>query len=211
MQKTGFITFEGIEGCGKSTQVDLLNKAFDAQNIPAIHTREPGGTLFSEKIRELLLHSDFDLYPVTELFLVNAARYQHAKEIIIPALRSKKFVICDRFVDSTMAYQGYAKKLGKKLPAILHNLFMEGLVPDLTFIIDLDPEISFKKNNPNKDRFEIQDLSFHSKVRQGFLDIASLAQQRCLVIDGTQTISAIHQEIISKVNDIFALDLKHNI
>ncbi len=205
-----FFTFEGGEGSGKSTQAKLLHKAFLEANLESILTREPGGTKSAEKIRELLLHGDASFYPITELLLHNASRYEHAKTVIIPALRNKQIVICDRFVDSTMAYQGYGHKIGKKMPALLHNLLMESLVPDLTFVLDIHPEEGLRraKLSSGQDNYEQLDLAFHSRVRDGFLEIAAMAKNRCVVISAKDNIANIHSIILDIVNAATGFNLK---
>lgn len=204
-----FITFEGGEGSGKSTQAKLLFEAMIKAKIEAILTREPGGTKEAEEIRNLLLHKEFNFHPITEVLLHNACRYEHAKNLIIPALRDNKIVICDRFVDSTMAYQGYALKVGKKIPALMHNMLMEGLVPDVTFILDIDPEIGLRaaEKRSLEDNYEKRGLEFHQRVRNGFKEIASIAKDRCLVIDANRPIKIIHQEIINIINDANNTDI----
>jgi dTMP kinase len=205
-----FFTFEGGEGSGKSTQAKLLAKVFENNKIEAILTREPGGTESAEVIRNLLLHSEAKFYPITELLLLNASRYEHAKSKIIPALRAKKMVVCDRFVDSTMAYQGYGHKLGKKMPALLHNVLMEGLVPDITFVLDIDPKEGLLRASVKSehDNYEKLDLDFHNRVRNGFLEIANMAKDRCVLIQSGRNIFDIHQEIVNVVNTAAELDLK---
>ena len=205
-----FFTFEGCEGSGKSTQAKLLYQAFEQAKIDVISTREPGGTEAAEVIRDLLLHGKVNFYPITELLLHNASRYEHAKAKIIPALRNKQTVICDRFVDSTMAYQGYGHKLGKKFPAMLHNMFMEGLVPDLTFILDVEPErgLSRAAAHGSYDNYEKLDLDFHRRVREGFLEIAAMAKNRCIVIGANETVNDIHHQIIEIVNEGAGFNLK---
>lgn len=206
-----FFTFEGGEGSGKSTQSKLLQQAFAQAGIEAILTREPGGTEAAEAIRELLLHGKVKFYPLTEVLLHNAARFEHAKGEIIPALKNDKIVICDRFVDSTVAYQGYGHKIGKKIPALLHNILMEGLIPDLTFILDINPKLGLQraKNLGEHDNYEKLDLEFHNRVREGFLDIANMAANRCIIIDATQDFTLIHQKIIEKINELgFKLTLQ---
>jgi dTMP kinase len=205
-----FITFEGCEGSGKSTQASLLHKAFINSNIESILTREPGGTDSAEVIRNLLLHGESKFHPITELLLHNASRYEHAKNLIIPALKARKTVICDRFVDSTMAYQGYGHKIGKKLPALLHNVLMEGLAPNITFILDIDPKEGLEraKTKSNHDNYEKLGIEFHTRVRNGFLDIANMAKDRCTLIKPNKDILNIHKEIINIVNSSTGLDLK---
>ena len=208
MMTMKFFTFEGGEGSGKSTQAKLLHQAFIEAKIDAILTREPGGTEAAEVIRDLLLHSRTSFYPITELLLHNASRYEHAKEKIIPALRKKQIVICDRFVDSSMAYQGYGHKLGKKMPALLHNMLMEGLVPDITFILDIEPEKGLHRIKNQHDNYEKLNLEFHQRVRNGFQEIANMAKDRCVVIDASNSVDKIHQQIISVVNAATGLNLK---
>lgn len=205
-----FFTFEGCEGSGKSTQAKLLHQAFEHAKIDAILTREPGGSEAAEEIRNLLLHGKTSFYPITELLLHNASRYEHAKAKIIPALRNKQIVICDRFVDSTMAYQGYGHKLGKKFPAMLHNMFMEGLAPDLTFLLDIEPErgLSRATAHGDFDNYEKLDLDFHRRVREGFLEIAAMAPNRCIVISSNNKIVDIHHKIIEIVNAAGKFNLK---
>lgn len=203
-----FITFEGGEGSGKSTQAKLLNQAFSNNKIASILTREPGGTEGAEKIRNLLIDDKSPKWhPITELLLVNAARYEHAKNLIEPSIEQGKIVICDRFVDSTMAYQGFGHKIGKKLPALMHNFTMQGLSPDLTFILDIDPKIGLKRvHEKDNNRFERLDIEFHERVRRGFNEIANLATERCVLIDASRNINLIHADIINFVN--FKLQLK---
>lgn len=208
-----FFTFEGGEGSGKSTQAKLLFQAFEAAKIEAILTREPGGTDFAEIIRDLLLHQKINFYPITELLLHNACRYEHVKDKIIPALRSNKKIICDRFVDSTMAYQGYGHKLGKKFPALLHNMFMESVVPDLTFVLDINPEdgLNRAKSYGSLDNYEKLDIEFHKRVREGFLEIAEMAKNRCVVISSDQSVSSIHCQIVNIVNNAGNFNLKYQV
>jgi len=203
-----FITFEGIEGSGKSTQAKLLAESVKSLGKEVVVTREPGGTPLAEKIREFILKNE-GFKPITELLLHNAARYEHVSSLIMPALQAKKIVICDRYVDSTMAYQGYAMKTGKKLPAIIHNLCMEGVSPNLTIILDLDPAkgLARSKSSGEQNRYEDFDLDFHSRVRNAFLDIAKIAPSRCMIIDATKDVKLIHREIIDIMNDFFSLGL----
>lgn len=205
-----FFTFEGGEGSGKSTQAKLLHQAFIHRNIESVLTREPGGTESAEVIRDLLLHSKVDFYPITQLLLHNASRYEHIKSKIIPALSENKIVICDRFVDSTIAYQGYGHQLGKEFPALLHNICMENVNPHLTFILDIDPKKGLEraKSRSTLDNYEKLDLSFHNRVRQGFLEIAANAPHRCIVISSENNISQIHQQIIDIINISTKFDIE---
>lgn len=160
------ISFEGTEGCGKSTLIRHLIEKLNSAKIPAISTREPGGSPVAEKIREIILHHEMDA--LTELFLYESARAEHFEKIIAPALKAKKMVLCDRFIDSTIAYQGFAR--GLKLPMIetLNKLATEGHSPDLTFFLDLPVEEGLARaTDPNK--FEKAGVEFQKKVRKGFL------------------------------------------
>jgi dTMP kinase len=206
-----FVTIEGGEGCGKTTQSKLLLKAFKAANIDAVYTREPGGTENAEAIRNLLVAGTGEKWlPVTELLLHNAARYEHARKMIEPAIKEGKIVICDRFVDSTMAYQGFGLKVGKKLPAILHNILLNALAPELTIILDVDPNIGLARVQAagKGNRYETMDDDFHARVRQGFLEILNMAPSRCVIVKTDKKIEEVHQAIIDIVNKSAGLALK---
>jgi len=160
------ISFEGTEGCGKSTLIRHLLKKFDENKIAAISTREPGGSPVAEKIREIILNDEMD--SLTELFLYESARAEHFEKVIAPALKAKKIILCDRFIDSTIAYQGFAR--GLKLPIIetLNKMATAGRSPDLTFFLDLPVEEGLARaTDPNK--FEKAGIEFQKKVRKGFL------------------------------------------
>jgi dTMP kinase len=204
-----FITLEGCEGAGKSTQAKLLAKSFEQAGYEVVLTREPGGTELAERIRNFIF-SEKDLKPISELLLMNAARYEHVQDVIAPALKQGKIVICDRFVDSTMAYQGYAQKIGKKLPALLHNFLFPEIAPDMTLILDIDPALGIKRSiaSKEKNKFEDKDLAFHERVRVGFNDIAKNAVDRCITINAAADVSEIHSEIISQINELCMLNLK---
>jgi dTMP kinase len=198
-----FITLEGGEGAGKSTQCKLLADAFCKAGFDVVATREPGGVPSAEEIRKLLIDDDSpDFHPISELLLIAAARFEHVHKLIQPSLKAGSIVVCDRFVDSTMAYQGFGQKLGKKLPAIIHNYTLQGMSPDLTIILDIDPrygiERSVKANKANK--YERLSIEYHEKVRRGFQEIANMAPERCVIIDAQQGISNIHRQIIDIVN-----------
>ena len=205
-----FFTFEGGEGSGKSTQAELLYQAMKASGIEVVLTREPGGTEAAEEIRQLILTSKNSFHPITELLIHNAARYEHVKSLLIPALQEKKYIICDRFVDSTMAYQGYGHKIGKKLPAILHNLLMESIAPDLTFILDIEPNQGLERTKirNSSNNYEKLNLDFHRRVREGFLEIATLAKNRCLVLNASDTKEEIHYLIVENINLALGFDIK---
>lgn len=195
-----FITFEGIEGCGKSTQSKLLKKYFEEHNYEVLLTREPGGPKISEDIRKILLDSEnMEMLPETELLLYMASRVQHTGEWILPALKENKVVISDRYYDSTIAYQGAGRKGDNKFIKLLTKFATFNLVPDITFIIDLPPEIGLSRiPNEKKDRLEKENIEFHQKVRNAFLEM-SKKEKRFFVIDGKKTIEEINTLIIKKI------------
>ncbi len=202
--KGKFITFEGVEGCGKSTQTRLLKEFLENKNIDVLATREPGGPKISEMIRKLLLDPENkEMLPETEMLLYMASRSQHTGEWILPALNSGKFVICDRFYDSTIAYQGAARNLDRKMIDMIRVYATYGLEPDLTILIDTPAEVGLSRISGRAiDRLEQESLSFHKKVRQGYLDIAKAEPERFLVIDGEQEIGAIQEDIRNKILEI---------
>lgn len=193
-----FITVEGGEGVGKSTNIEVIKSYLDRHEIPYILTREPGGTLIAEKIRRLILDSqeeDFD--PTCELLLVFAARAQHLNQLIKPALESGTWVICDRFTDATYAYQGAGRKLDSKLIASLEQLVQQELRPDLTVILDLDPEIGLQRarERGELDRIEQEAIEFFRSVRECYLQIASQDPQRCVVVDASVDVEAVSKQL----------------
>lgn len=194
-----FITFEGGDGAGKSTAISRLKEFLEDQGKEVVSTREPGGVPLGEEIRNILLHSKSPVTPISELLLFLAARAQHVEEKIRPALQAQKVVLCDRFTDSTLAYQGYARgfPLEKLLP--LCELASGGLVPDLTFYLDLDPEIGLQravKERNGHDRMEQEEKSFHNRVREGFLKLASLNPARIHQIDASKSPDEVFQDIL---------------
>lgn len=196
--KTGlFITFEGIEGCGKSTQTKALADWFKENKFPFIVTREPGGTLISEKIREILLdNANYEMNPETELLLYMASRSQHTGTKIIPALEEGKHVICDRYYDSTLAYQGAARALNTNFIDLLIDFATYSTSPDITFLLDITVEESEQRIcHRGKDRMEQESKEFHQKVRNEFLNLAKKYNSRYIVIDGTQKPEIITERI----------------
>ncbi len=194
-----FITFEGIEGSGKTTQIIMLVEVLKAKGIPYVTTREPGGTKISEAIRDLLLNPEFmEMKPETELLLYCASRAQHTAELILPALEEGKIVISDRYFDSTYAYQGAARELDEEVINVLTRFSTYGRNPDLTFLLDLPVEVGLARiKNRNLDRLEQETLSFHEKVRRQFLSIANKYPSRYIVLDGESQPEIIHRQIIS--------------
>ncbi|MFC1769649.1 dTMP kinase [Nitrospirota bacterium] len=205
-----FISLEGIEGTGKTTQSRLLGEALEAQGQKTVLTVEPGGTEISRHIREVLLdvrHTNMD--PMTELLLYAAARRQHLQEIINPALKRGEIVITDRFSDSTMAYQGYARGLDRNLIRSLDSTVTGSIRPNLTLLLDMDPRIGLERNrNAQKvDRLELEALEFHQKVRDGFLQIATQEPDRIKIINAETTVEQIHTQILEKVNRLTTTNL----
>jgi len=197
-----FISFEGIEGTGKTIQSKLLYEHFKKTGYTVILTEEPGGTRIGLKIRDVLLSvENKEITPVTELLLYNASRAQHLKELILPALNEGGIVITDRFSDSTVAYQGYGRGIDLKLIDSLERMVTEGLKPDITLLLDLDVETGLLRNKGiNKtDRLELEDIEFHKRVMDGYRQIAAREPERIKLIDGSGSIEEIQRKIIDIV------------
>lgn len=196
-----FITFEGIEGCGKSTQAKLLCEALIDRGFSVVFTREPGGTPAAEELRSFLLKPRNERFPpFAELSIYEAARAFHVENLIKPSLSQEAVVICDRFTDSTLAYQGYGRGIDLSLVERLNREATGGLKPDLTVLIDLPVEEAFKRiSDRGKDRMEQEDLEFHERVRQGFLSVAEKEPERFLIVDGRKTVEEIHEEVLKEV------------
>jgi dTMP kinase len=198
-----FITFEGIEGCGKTTQIRLLAESLQARGLRVLATREPGGCPIADAIRGILLDSaNSGMAPKTELLLYAAARAQHVYEVISPALREGKAVLCDRFTDATLAYQGYGRSLDRELIDRLNRLAAGDVVPDLTLLLDFPPEEGLRRARLrneslpeiNEDRFEQESLDFHRRVRAGYLDAAA-REERFRIIDARGTVAEVAARI----------------
>ena len=194
-----FITLEGGEGAGKSTQTKLLAQALEGSGICVLLTREPGGTLAAEEIRNFLVKGPIDRWtPTSEALLLFAARLEHMENAIRAALNSDRWVVCDRFADSTMAYQGYGHGLGEDWIANLHRLTLGDFSPDLTIILDIPPEAGLARagqRSDSEDRYERMDPAFHQRLRDGFLEIARRDPKRCAVVDATQDVNKVHDWI----------------
>ena len=205
-----FISFEGGEGSGKSTQINLLYKSIFEITKNVLITREPGGTLQSELIRNLLVQKQkFELDSLTELLLISAARNEHILNIILPKLKNN-IVLCDRYIDSTYAYQVIGQKLGEDLYKTLNKIIVRNIIPDITFYIDLDPEIGLNRTNSRKNneiKYESLDLKFHKKVRQAYIYL-SKNEKRIRLINGKLSIEKIHKQIIDFLNKIKILSSK---
>ncbi len=204
-----FITFEGGEGSGKTTQIQLLKDYFEGQGRDVITTREPGGTIEAEKIRELLVQRDGGHWtPTAEALLFFTARHMHVETKIKPALADGKIVICDRFTDSTIAYQGYGHAFDLDVLKQIQAVSIGDFQPDKTFILDIDVKDGLKRagkrmegddDGSTEDRFERMDLSFHENLRHGYLEIAKQTPSRCVVIDAKNSINNVHCNIISNL------------
>ena len=197
-----FITFEGIDGCGKTTQVELLKSHFEAKGYEVISIREPGSTKISEQIREILLDSkNTELSSESETLLFASARAQIVKEVIIPSINENKIVLCDRFIDSTIAYQGYGRGMDLQNLDIINAFAIQNNYPDFTFFIDVSVEESKKRlNSSNLDRMESTGDEFFNNVRNGYLELTKKYPKRIYLIDGTLTIDEIHSEIIEIID-----------
>ena len=202
-----FISFEGIEGCGKTTQVELLTKFLSHRGIHYVVTREPGGTHLGKLIRQMLLdpaHSEME--PLTELFLYAADRAQHIAQVIRPALESHQWLICDRFADATTVYQGYARDQDLFFIQQLNEMATQGIWPRLSLLLDCPVEVGLARARQRmvenslegrEDRFEQQDLAFHQKVREGYLKIAAQNPHRFRIFDASLEQGQLHEEIVA--------------
>jgi dTMP kinase len=198
-----FITFEGGEGCGKSTQSRLLVKKLEQQNIPVVLTHEPGGTALGNELRKTLKRKrDSSISPHAELFLLAASRAQLVAEVIRPALTEGKVVLCDRFTHSTMVYQGYGRGLDFTAINMVNNMATGNLNPDLIILLDIPPEQGLARKRSLQDRFELEDLSFHQRVREGYLKMAAAESDRWLVIDASLPKGKIAEIIWDRVSQL---------
>jgi dTMP kinase len=198
-----FITFEGGEGSGKTTLIQALMTWLGEANIDALSTREPGGSVIAEKIRQIILDLDNKgIKAKTEALLFAASRIQHLEETVIPALNENKVVLCDRYIDSSLAYQGYARGLG--FDAVLKiNTFALEHMPNITFYIDQDPKVGLSRIQSRiNNRLDLEQLEFHNQVRQGYLELAKLYQERYIVINGNQSIDAVINDVKAHLKDV---------
>lgn len=199
MSKGLFITFEGGDGCGKTTQIKLLDEYLRNKGYKTLLTREPGSIGLGEKVREILLNYDGEVSSVCESFLFLADRAQNMDCIIKPALEEGVIVICDRHTDSSVAYQGYGRGLDIERINMLNNIATSGLKPDLTIVLDVDVETSQARVGSEKDRMESAGIEFFERVRKGYLEIAKQEPERVKVVDAKQTIEDIHNQILELV------------
>ena len=194
-----FITFEGVEGSGKTTQAQALVDWLSEQNIPHLFVREPGSTTVGEMIREVLLNpANKNMYPKCEVLLFLAARSQLIYEKILPALQQRKIVVSDRYADSTFAYQVYARDLPQRLIAIFNRFATAAIKPDLTFIFDIDVSRA-RQRGTFGDRMESEDKPYHQRVRNGYLKLAHRAKKRIKVLDGAKSVDVLKSEVVNYV------------
>ena len=210
-RKKMFITLEGIEGSGKTTQIPFISEFLNKNQIKNITTREPGDTEIGKDIRSILLNSAKSIDPLTELLLYSADRAEHIKSVILPSIKKNISIICDRFIDSTIVYQGYGRKIDFKTIDIIHSIESFNIKPDITFLLDLDPQTglnrTFKDVNTGKRstdqmRFENEKIDFHNRIREGYLKIAASEPDRVKIIDGNLEIKDITEQILFHLNKL---------
>lgn len=202
MKKGLFITLEGADGCGKTTQLNLLKEYLTSKGYEIVVTREPGGKGLGEKLREILLNYDGEVSDRCEAFLYLADRAQNIDTIIKPAINSDKIVLCDRHTDSSVAYQGYGREQNIDNINMLNELAVNGVHPDLTIVFDIDTETSMARVGAEKDRLESAGIEFHKRVRNGYLEIAKKNPQRIKVVDASQTIEDVQRDVIKIVEEV---------
>lgn len=206
MRKGRFITIEGIEGSGKSTLIEKLKRNLEAQGYDVVMTREPGGIEIAEQIRSVILNREnIKMDGMTEALLYAAARRQHLVEKVIPAIVGGKIVICDRFIDSSLAYQGHARGLGMEKVYAINQAAVEGWLPDITLYLDLEPEKGLARINADQDReinrLDLEHLSFHYKVREGYQILLDRFPERIICINADQAIEAVLEEAIGVLKE----------
>jgi len=205
-----FITFEGIDGCGKSTQLRLLAKHFDARATEFVMTREPGGTPLGLRLRHALLDADSEVDPLAELLLYAADRVQHVRTLIRPSLASNRIVLSDRYADATIAYQGAGRGFDAELISKVIELATEGLQPDMTLLFDLPVEQALarrQRGSLSDDRLEQEATQFHERVRQGYLKLAAHEPSRVRIIDARETIEKVHERVLEEVSALFGANV----
>lgn len=198
-----FITFEGIDGSGKTTQVQLLDDHLKKINKDTVIIREPGGTEMGEKIRNLIIDINNDMADMTEALLYAASRAQLIEQIIKPSLEEQKIVLCDRFIDSSIVYQGIARELGVEKILNINRYAIDNIMPNITFYLDIPPELGIKrkKKQTKLDRIESEDLVFHNKVYEGYQKIALMYPKRIYKLDATQSKDKLHNQICTILNE----------
>ena len=208
-----FITFEGVEGSGKTTQIKRLKRYLKQKGIPYFTTREPGGTPIGEKVRRILLNrAHGEMIALSELFLYEAARAQHVIQVIRPLLKKKGVILCDRFSDASIAYQGYGRKMDPRLVDLLNQIASKGVRPDLTFLLDCPSDMGLRravrrdrqKRSNLQDRFEREKIQFHHRVRRGYLSLAKEEPHRIRVIDTREGEQKVFEKIRNTVDALMA-------
>ena len=210
MSQARFITFEGVEGSGKSTQIGLLRREFDRRGIPVLITREPGGTTVGEELRKVLMAPGSDIAPLAELLLMEAARAQHVAQVLKPALESGEWVLCDRFADSSTAYQGGGRNLGWPLVEDLNRVACQGLHPHRTVLLDLPVEegLGRARRRPSTSatncRFEDELLAFHRRVADAYQALAARHPARILVVPASGTPEEVHARVLAALQGMWS-------
>ncbi len=202
MSKGIFITFEGADGAGKSTQIQLAKEYLEKRGLEPLMTREPGGTSISEKLRDILLDRDnSEMSPIAEMLIYASARAQLVAEVIKPAMDKGRVIICDRFLDSSIAYQGYGRGLGDVVEEV-NRVAVDGMLPDITFFLDIDPAVGRARIKGGMDRLEQEKLDFHYRVYEGYKAVAAASPNRVIVIDASRSIEEIHKDIADKLCEL---------
>lgn len=203
MNKRGlFITFEGADGCGKTTQINLLNEYLQSKKYETVVTLEPGGSEIGKNLRQILLHHKGFVSNRAELFLYLADRAQHIDEIVLENVNKGKLVLCDRCIDSTVAYQGYARGGDIERINLLNDIATGGIKPDITFVLDVDSEVAQKRLTGEKDRLEKEGMEFHKKVRFGYLELAKKYPERIKVINANNSIDEVFDKVKSYIDKL---------
>ncbi len=200
--KGKFITFEGADGSGKTTQIEKIKEYLENKGHECILTREPGGSDLGNRIREILLHYDGEVDDLCELLLYMADRAQHVKKIILPALNEGKYVLCDRYIDSSVAYQGYARGLDIERIISLNNIATDNLNPDVTIVFDVETETAIKRVGDIKDRLEKEGVEFHKKLRYGYLELAKRFPERIKTVNANLSIDEVFAQVKKILDNI---------
>lgn len=205
MSKGIFVTFEGGEGSGKTTLIRLIKEKLESLNYKVVSTREPGGSKIAEAIRSIILDVDnTEMDAKTEALLYASSRRQHLVDIVLPALEENKIVLCDRYIDSSLAYQGYARGLGISEVYKINQYATEGIMPKMTFFIDVAPEVGLeriKENNRSENRLDKEKILFHQMVHQGYLIVAKKFKKRIKIINGSRSVNEVYNDIMRIILD----------
>lgn len=207
-----FVTFEGIEGSGKTTQINLAGEDLEKKGLAHVLTKEPGGTPLADEIRRILLNrGSFEISSKAEVLLFAAARAAHVEEVILPALKERKIVLCDRFSDATLAYQSFGRGLDRETVQRISDFSSNSIKPDLTLLFDLPVEVGLKRamfriaqigQSPAEDRFEQEDFKFHERIRKGYLWLAEKEPDRFAVLDGSKDVQTLHREVCGIISQV---------